>query len=211
MATRAGWVGKDLGAGGHVAVVMPADRREECREERFNALYLRHYGAIYAYVHRRLVGLRAEVTDVVADVFSVAWRRLDEVPDPPEDRLWLYGVARRCVGRARRSGWRRRRLQAKLSDETRATTNGRSEDAPVSLVRDAMERLRPSTAKCCSSLCGMGSRTRSARLCSAARPTLSLSGCTRRGSAYRQSWRVAMRARVTAASNSKREPSDDRS
>ncbi len=123
--------------------MVPADRREECREERFNALYLQHYRAIYAYVHRRLVGLGAEVTDVVADVFSVAWRRLDEVPDAPEDRLWLYGVARRCVARARRSGWRRRRLQARLSHEARATTNGRSEDAQVSLVRDAMERLRP--------------------------------------------------------------------
>ena len=98
MTKGAGWDGKDLGAGGHVAAVVRADRRQECREERFEALYLQHYPAIYAYVRRRLVGLAAEVTDVVADVFSVAWRRLDEVPDAPEDRLWLYAVARRCVG-----------------------------------------------------------------------------------------------------------------
>jgi RNA polymerase sigma-70 factor (ECF subfamily) len=123
--------------------VVRADRREKCREERFEALYVQHYPAIYAYVHRRLVGLGAEVTDVVADVFSVAWRRLDEVPDAPQARLWLYAVARRCVARARRSGWRRWRLQARLSEEARAGTDRRSEDPQVSLVRDAVERLRP--------------------------------------------------------------------
>lgn len=132
-----------MGAGGHVAGVVRTDRPGERREERFKALYVQHYPAIYAYVHRRLVGLGAEVTDVVADVFSVAWRRLDQVPDAPEDRLWLYAVARRCVARARRSGWRRWRLQARLSEEARASTNGRSEDVRVSLVRDAIERLRP--------------------------------------------------------------------
>jgi RNA polymerase sigma-70 factor (ECF subfamily) len=120
-----------------------AERREECREDMFEAFYVRHYPAIYAYVHRRLVGFGSEVSDVVADVFSVAWRRLDEVPDAPEDRLWLYAVARRCVARARRSGWRRWRLHARLSEDARAETTGGSEDPRVSLVRDAMERLRP--------------------------------------------------------------------
>ena len=136
-------VGKDLGADGHVAGVVRADRRKESREERFEALYVQHYPAIYAYVHRRLAGLGGDVTDVVADVFSVAWRRLDDVPDAPEDKLWLYAVARRCVARARRSGWRRRRLQARLSEEARAGTKGRGEDAQMALVRDAIERLRP--------------------------------------------------------------------
>ena len=136
-------VGKDLGAGGHVADVERADRRGECREEHFETLYVEHYPAIYAYVHRRLAGLGAEVADVVADVFSVAWRRLDDVPDSPEDRLWLYAVARRCVWRARRSGRRRWRLQARLSDDARAGTTGRTEGEQVLLVLDAIERLRP--------------------------------------------------------------------
>lgn len=134
--------GKDLLAGGDIAGVVRADRHAERREERFEEFYVQHYPAIYAYVHRRLVGLGAEVADVVAEVFSIAWRRLDEVPDPPEDRLWLYAVARRCVAHARRSGWRRWRLQSRLFQEARADP-GRSEEAQVSLVRDAMERLRP--------------------------------------------------------------------
>jgi RNA polymerase sigma factor (sigma-70 family) len=120
-----------------------ADRAWERRKESFEALYVQHYPAIYAYVHRRLLGLGAEVTDVVADVFSVAWRRLDEVPEPPGDRLWLYAVARRCVARARRSGWRRWRLQARLAEEARVATDALNDDTRVSLVRDAMDRLRP--------------------------------------------------------------------
>ena len=83
--------------------------------------------------------------DVVAEVFAVLWRRLDELPAGPEDRLWLYGVAQRCVLRARRSGLRRWRLQARLVDEerARASANGHSADSRAVLVRAAIERLRP--------------------------------------------------------------------
>jgi RNA polymerase sigma-70 factor (ECF subfamily) len=58
--------------------------------------------------------------------------------------LWLYGVARQCVSRARRTGRRRLRLQARLSEEARATVarNG-SAGSTEDLVRAAMERLRP--------------------------------------------------------------------
>jgi RNA polymerase sigma-70 factor (ECF subfamily) len=137
-------VGKNSGIAGHVGVVERVHRPERSREDRFQVLYLAQHDSIYAYVHRRLPGV--EVGDVVADVFAVAWRRLDEVPAAPEDRLWLYGVARRCVLRARRSGRRRRRLQDRLSHEarTRDSTNGRTEDARAELVRAAIERLRPS-------------------------------------------------------------------
>jgi DNA-directed RNA polymerase specialized sigma24 family protein len=65
--------------------------------ERFEVLYKSCYQAIYAYVARRIVGSRDEVPDIVAEVFSVVWRRMDAVPCPPHDRLWLYGVARRTL------------------------------------------------------------------------------------------------------------------
>ena len=136
--------GKNSAIAGHVGVVERANRPDMGREDRFQVLYLEQYDSIYAYVHRRLAGV--DVHDVVADVFAVAWRRLDEVPAAPEDRLWLYGVARRCVLRARRSGRRRSRLQDRLSDEARirASTNGHTEDTRAELVRAAIERLRPS-------------------------------------------------------------------
>lgn len=114
------------------------------RASRFESLHLAQYGWVYAYVRRRLIDARVDVPDVVAEVFVVAWRRLDQVPASPEDRLWLFGVARRCVFRARRTGWRRLRLQARLSEEARATTlrNG-SAGSAEDLARAAIERLRP--------------------------------------------------------------------
>jgi RNA polymerase sigma factor (sigma-70 family) len=123
--------------------VVPTIPVEEERKDRFEAVYLDHHASIYAYVHRRLAGMGAEVHDVVAEVFEVAWRRLDELPDPPEDRLWLFGVARRCVLRAHRSGRRRRRLQARLSDVATVLSNGQTSDERGAVVRAAIERLRP--------------------------------------------------------------------
>ena len=69
----------------------------DARRSRFDALYAEHYRTIYAYVYRRLAPSVSDVADVTADVFSVAWRRLDDVPSGKEEVLWLYGVAFRCV------------------------------------------------------------------------------------------------------------------
>jgi len=57
---------------------------------------------------------RADVADVVADVFTAAWRRLDDIPPPPDDRLWLYGVARRVIAGKHRGTRRLRSLLARL-------------------------------------------------------------------------------------------------
>ena len=76
-------------------------RSSGVRERRFEALYTAHYSAIAGYVLRRVAAQEAD--DVIAQVFTVAWRRLDHVPPPPDDRLWLFGVARHSVGDQRRS------------------------------------------------------------------------------------------------------------
>jgi RNA polymerase sigma-70 factor (ECF subfamily) len=61
-------------------------------EERFNALFAESYGAVRRYAHYR--GLDAASSDdLVADVFTVAWKKLDRVPlDDPIP--WLLAVAR---------------------------------------------------------------------------------------------------------------------
>jgi RNA polymerase sigma-70 factor (ECF subfamily) len=87
------------------------------QDERFRSLYDAQYASISGYVRRRAIGWEADVPDIVAEVFAVAWRRLDDVPAPPEDRLWLYGVARRVMGRHQRAVSRRRRLHARLLAE----------------------------------------------------------------------------------------------
>jgi RNA polymerase sigma-70 factor, ECF subfamily len=79
-------------------------------EEAFRRLFHRHYGAVFAYVARR-VG-RDDAGDVAAEVFTVAWRRIRRIPTDAE-LPWLYGVARRVVANHLRSVRRRGRLAAK--------------------------------------------------------------------------------------------------
>lgn len=64
----------------------------------FEALYEQHASAVKGYAMRRTDPARAD--DVVAEVFLVAWRRLEDVPAEP--RPWLFGVARRVLANERR-------------------------------------------------------------------------------------------------------------
>jgi RNA polymerase sigma-70 factor, ECF subfamily len=66
--------------------------------ERFEVVYHQHAVAVKGYALRRADPARAD--DVVAEVFLVAWRRLDAVPAEP--RPWLFGVARRVLANERR-------------------------------------------------------------------------------------------------------------
>ena len=113
------------------------------RERRFRSMYEAHYPSIYNYSIRR-VGVAHEAGDVVADVFATAWQRIDEVPDPPEERLWLYGVARKTVSQHRRTTIRRRRLADRLMigsvPEPRASP---SQDPDHDRLFEAMGELRP--------------------------------------------------------------------
>jgi DNA-directed RNA polymerase specialized sigma24 family protein len=78
--------------------------------ERFEAVYRACAGAVQAYVLRR--ARRDEVDDVVAEVFLVAWRRLDDVPEDPLP--WLLGVGRRVLANRRRGHARELALHSKL-------------------------------------------------------------------------------------------------
>jgi len=95
-----------------MTVVGAADRPAS-PEARFNALFARHYPAVYGYAVRR-VG-RDEAGDAAAEVFTVAWRRLGRVPAEPEALPWLYGVARRVVANQERAARRRLRLEARAA------------------------------------------------------------------------------------------------
>jgi len=77
--------------------------------QRFDPLFEAHYQEIYRFCIRRLGFDDAE--DATAEVFAVAWRRIDDMPSGVDDRAWLYGVAQRIVGNHRRS---RRRQQGLL-------------------------------------------------------------------------------------------------
>lgn len=82
------------------------------RVERFRVIYDAVYDDVSAYCRRRASAAAAE--DAVAETFTVAWRRLDDVPPPPGARPWLFGVARRVLANQRRGDQRRQRLHLRL-------------------------------------------------------------------------------------------------
>lgn len=84
------------------------------RELRFAALFEAHFDALLAYARRRSAQL-SDAEDVVAETFTTAWRRLDDLPERADGELpWLYGVARRVLANQRRSANRRARLVDRL-------------------------------------------------------------------------------------------------
>ena len=121
----------------------PANTGYGPAELRFDALYRDHHQQVVAYCIRRLP--RAEAEDAAAEVFAVAWRRLDEVPEG-EALPWLYGVSQRVVSNHWRSTRRRRRLVGKLG----GLGSNPAESPEVQLVRseeheqllEALGRLR---------------------------------------------------------------------
>lgn len=67
----------------------------------FEDFYRATAAEVAAFVARRVHW--DSVADTVADIYGVLWRRWDDVPSAPEDRYWLFGVARRiCWRRAER-------------------------------------------------------------------------------------------------------------
>ena len=66
--------------------------------QRFEEIYEAHRGDIESYVRRRAAA--DVVDDVVADVFVVCLRRIDDVPPAPLP--WLYTVARKTLANERR-------------------------------------------------------------------------------------------------------------
>jgi RNA polymerase sigma factor (sigma-70 family) len=112
------------------------------RVARFETFFEQHYQEISGYVRRRLP--ESDADDAVGQIFMVAWRRFDRIPVSPQDRLWLFGVARRCVSDSRRSGLRRQRLQARLVQEHVEEPRPSVETGPVhAAMRIAMAGLRP--------------------------------------------------------------------
>jgi len=83
--------------------------------DRFAALFEAHARAVLGYALRRVADVD-DASDVVAEVFLVAWRRMVDVPaDDRAARFWMYATARRVVANERRSAARRSRLTDAIS------------------------------------------------------------------------------------------------
>ena len=81
-------------------------------DARFRRIFDEHFDAITRYCLRRLPV--ADANDAAAEVFLVAWRRIDRVPAGDGALPWLYGVARNVVRNLDRSSRRSGRLVVKL-------------------------------------------------------------------------------------------------
>lgn len=84
---------------------------------RFERAFTDNYAAIAAYLVRRCA-TREDAEDAATEVFAVAWRRVGDLPAAPEDRLWLFGVARRVLANHARGERRRARLWHRLRDRS---------------------------------------------------------------------------------------------
>lgn len=97
-------------------------------ETRLRRMWDAHHGAVLAYCRRRA---EADVaSEVAVEVFAVAWRRLEIVPDKP--RAWLLGVARRTLANHRRADARHARLLDRLRERAAPEVRGPSWPMPAS-------------------------------------------------------------------------------
>lgn len=78
--------------------------RSDRTERWFTSIYATHYPDLVRYGVRRLADPEASA-ELAQEVFVVAWRRRDQVPD--RSLPWLYGVACRLLA----NQWRARRAR----------------------------------------------------------------------------------------------------
>ncbi|MEU0572584.1 sigma-70 family RNA polymerase sigma factor [Nonomuraea sp. NPDC005983] len=82
--------------------------------QRFTGIYDECRQRVWAYVVSRAG--RQVADEVVSETFAIAWRRLDDVPDPALP--WLLGVARNVLRDNVRAEVRREALNAELRSWT---------------------------------------------------------------------------------------------
>ena len=111
----------------------------------YRALYEAHYRDVLAYCRRRANS--ADAQDAAAEVFTIAWRRRDEMPSGDQARPWLFGVAYRVLSHQWRGSTRRSRLTSRLSSFRPLPQEGLDaqvvERRDYELVRSAAARLAP--------------------------------------------------------------------
>jgi RNA polymerase sigma-70 factor (ECF subfamily) len=111
------------------------------RHARFRALFSETYPALRRYAHHRGLS-RADSDDLVADVFTVAWRRFDDIP-PGDPTPWLFGVARNVWRNGLRREKRNARLIERLPVPDVALPPEPSDDDELQRVRAAVASLKP--------------------------------------------------------------------
>lgn len=109
--------------------------------QRLREIYEANHATLAAYALRRAASPE-DAADAVAETFSVAWRRIRQVPAGHDATLWLFGTARRVLANQRRSERRRLRLSLRLKTELAGAQTATEERAgELDLARTALARL----------------------------------------------------------------------
>jgi RNA polymerase sigma-70 factor, ECF subfamily len=116
---------------------------ERERRQRFDAVFASYSSDIVAYCGWRAASA-SDAQDAAAEVFLIAWRRLDELPEGAAARVWLYATARRVVANQRRSTRRQAALYERLMlHKPLPVQEPTSSDPEEALVHEALCRLGP--------------------------------------------------------------------
>lgn len=116
---------------------------ERERRQRFDAVFTSCSSDIVAYCGWRAASA-SDAQDAAAEVFLIAWRRLDELPEGDAARVWLYATARRVIANQRRSTRRQAALYKRLAlHDPSWVQEPPSSDLEEALVHEAIRRLGP--------------------------------------------------------------------
>ncbi|MDQ6820764.1 MAG: RNA polymerase sigma factor [Actinomycetota bacterium] len=109
------------------------------RRRRLEALFDEHAGLVRAYARRRIDAASAD--DAVSEVFAIACRRLEDVPDAALP--WLLACARRVLANQRRGEHRVAALRSRLAaNSSPALPDGRGDGLLTRALNELAERDR---------------------------------------------------------------------
>ena len=105
--------------------------------DRFERLWDDHAPAVLRYARRRCVS--DDVDDVVAETFTVAWRRLSEAPEYPLP--WLLGICRNVAANVSRARRRRDALRGRITAAYGSPAAPSAEDGAVGDGSESADRV----------------------------------------------------------------------
>jgi RNA polymerase sigma factor (sigma-70 family) len=106
-------------------------------EARFRDTFDRHQRAVMTYFVRRIPEA-ADACDATEEVFLVAWRRLNSMPEGDATLPWLYGVARKVLANHRRGRLRFARLRNKIAAQPTWPVRDPASQAVLSVQEEQM-------------------------------------------------------------------------